>query len=112
MQVFQTKSDFGTVEFDSFRSEFVVFLQVIEEFSAIDIVHDKVEFVACLERVVEIDEERVSEFLKDVLFGFCMFEFVVFEDVLLVQDFHGIDTIVVLFTNLKDFSETAFTNDT
>jgi chromatin segregation and condensation protein Rec8/ScpA/Scc1 (kleisin family) len=112
VQVFQSKSDFGTVEFDSFGSEFMVFLEMIKEFAAIDVVHNEVEFVACLERVVEIDEERMSEFLKDVLFSFGMFEFVVFEDVFLVEDFHGVDTVVVFLANLEYFSETAFTDDT
>jgi hypothetical protein len=52
--------------------KFSLFLQMKEEFTAVDVIHDHVKFVFCLKGVIQLHNERMRNLLKNILFIFGM----------------------------------------
>ena len=102
MEVFQAKHDFGAVEASALFAEGLVLLEVEEELSSVDVIHDEVQLVRGLERVVEVDKEGVAELLQDVLLGLRVFNLSSVEDGLLVENLHRVDFASVLLLHLDD----------
>ena len=65
-----------------------------EEFSPGAILKNKIEFFLILKAVLEMHEEGVVEFGEDAFLGHNIFFLVLFEDVLLLEYFHGVDLVV------------------
>lgn len=74
-----------------------------EEFAPGTILEDEVEFFLILEAVFEVHEEGVVEFGEDAFFGHDVLLLVLFEDVLFLEDFHGVDLVVVLAPHQEHF---------
>ena len=102
MEIFETEDDFGAVKAGTILCEAFVALEMVKEFSTVDVIHDKEEFVRGLEGIVEVDEERMAELLQDALLGTCVFQLVSLDDCGLVEDLHGVDLAVVLLSHLHD----------
>lgn len=75
---------------------------MIEEFTTIDVVHNKIQLVGCLEGVVQIHQERVAKLLKDTLLSFCVLQLVPLDDCFFVQDFHSVDLLRIFLPHLND----------
>jgi hypothetical protein len=110
VQVLEAEADLGGVEAHALLVELLLLLEVEEELATIDVVHDEVELLARLERVVEVDEERVDELLENVLLGLGVLHLVALDNGLLVEHLHGVDLASVLLGDLDHFAERALAN--
>ena len=68
----------------------------VHEVAARHIVHDKVEALLVLERVVEFDDPFVVGLGQDVPLGLDVRRLVAVEDVTLVEDLHGVEALAVV----------------
>ena len=64
-----------------------------------------------LEALFEPNKERVLQFNEDALLGHNVFFLVLFDDVLLLKDFHGINLLVLCVPYKEYLSIGAFADD-
>ena len=111
VKVFETAANFSTVEAGSLLIKSSRLLEMEEELTTVDVVHDKVQLVGGLERVVKVDKERVNQLLQNVLLGLGVIGFVSFHNVLLVEDLHGKDLLRSLPLDQQHLPEASLAND-
>lgn len=77
-----------------------------EQFSAVDIVHNEIQFLVGLERVVKLDQERMIQLHEDAFLVESIHKFVPFNNPLLVELLHRINLPGSLVLHLHHFTKT------
>jgi len=107
MKVLDAENDFGRVESNTFMREHAVSLQVEEEFSAVDILHDEIQFLVGLEGVVQLNQEGVVELHEDALLRYGVHQLVFFDNPLFIELFHRVDLSSGFVFDLHHLTKTA-----
>ena len=84
MQALYSQNQLCSIELGSSLSELNVFPQVIEQLPSIEKISDKIEFIRCLESVVEFNYEWVANHYHYVSLSLCMYLLVSSTDRLLL----------------------------
>lgn len=101
MQVFDGEDDLRCVELGLFFREALFLGEESEQFSSWAILESEEELLIILEGVVELDDEGVVHADEDVAFGHDMVFLFSLLDILLLEDLHGVDALI-LFALLLD----------
>lgn len=99
METFQSAQEFSRVKSWSVLIKSTLQLQMMEKLAAIDESQHQVELVRALKGKLERHDKGVSDLCQHCLFGHGMRNFWSGNDAGFAQDFHGVDTICVLFTH-------------
>ncbi len=87
------------------------YLQVREQFAAVDEIHHEAELIGCLEGVVQIHQKRMHQILQNIQLGERVLNFASRDDGLLDEHLHRVDLVVVLLSNLEHLAEASLAYD-
>jgi hypothetical protein len=108
VQVSKGQNEFGNIESGSLLRELGLTLEVPEELASALEIGDEVEILIGLEAELETYKEGGFEgTLKDLALANDMSDLLFGDDLLLGQDFHGVDALGILLADLEDFAESA-----
>lgn len=110
----------SSVEFNATLSKASLFLQVEEQLSSIDVIKDHVQFIFCLEGIVEVHNERVlnlHQYLdliklklkyrennaqRYIFLSFSMGNLLTCNNGIFPKHLHGINLAIILLAHLHD----------
>ena len=111
MKVPKSKSNLSRIEASALLSETALFRKMLEEFTSLNEVHDKVDAEVLDEHVVHGDNEGMVNLIQYLLFQMQIFQAVMLKNDILPYAFHRIKLLGVPILNQEDFSEGALSND-
>lgn len=102
----------GRVEASPALREFSLLPQVVEQFTAIQEIHNEVKLSVGLKRVVKLHDERAVDLLQDVTLSLCLNQQIAFSDHILRQHFKSEGHVhLVLLLDEVDLTERATAHD-
>ena len=85
---------------------------MLEKFTTLDEVHDKVNAVRLLEDVVHANDEWMVDLVQDELLNLERLDGLMLDDDILADNLHRVELVLPLVPHEVDFAEGAASNDT
>ncbi len=82
-----------------------------EQFTSRAIIHHQIKFLCGLKSKPQFNNKRIINQFQNPPLSFNMLHLVPFYHLLLLQNFHGIDLLVVIFLHKKNLAITALAHD-
>lgn len=101
VNMIQCKEQFRSVEFDSRLWESLLSFQMEKQLTSVYEFHHHVQFFRCLERIEQVDKERMFDILHHRTFRLDMLNLIALCQLGLVQNLHGKDFARILLPHLQ-----------
>jgi len=98
-------NDLGGVELSPLLIEPLISAEVSEELTAVQEIDKKVQLSFGLESIMQTNNIRVFDLLEDVALSLSLDEKILFDQLVLLQNLHGIRHSIVIFPHKIDLSE-------
>lgn len=106
----KTKDNLGNEESCLFFIKSLHLIQMTEELTSLNEVHQEVNSEVVLEHIIHAHDEWVLHVVKNVLFKLKTIKEVLVDNDIFSNSFHGIDFLGNAVLNEEDFTESALTN--
>lgn len=106
VQIAEGQHHFSSVESSAVFAEVIVAREVIEQFTAIEVIDHHVQVQLGLKGVFEIDQERVVDVFQNLVLCHGVLDCITLDHVVFANHFHREDVARVFLAHLKHFAKT------